>query len=114
MRLLVGLAFSALGNGLTPPLLIVYLHEIRGIPTTTAGMVVAWIAAVQSSFTPVVGWLIDRFGPRPVLMQGLVVEAPRLRPGSRRPKTVGPGVGLPSGEPQMWRRIALSVLMAQR
>jgi len=58
-RLLVGLAFSALGNGLTLPLLIVYLHEIRGIPTTTAGLVVAWIAAVQFSFTPVVGWLIE-------------------------------------------------------
>lgn len=74
-RLLFGLAFSALGNGLTIPLLIVYLHDIRGIPTTTAGLVVAWVAAVQLVLTPLVGWLVDRFGPRPILMQGLLVEA---------------------------------------
>lgn len=74
-RLLLGLAFSALGNGLTIPLLIVYLHDIRGIPTTTAGLVVAWVAGVQFVLTPLVGWLVDRFGPRPILMQGLLVEA---------------------------------------
>ncbi len=74
-RLLFGLAFSALGNGLTIPLLIVYLHDIRGIPTTTAGLVVAWVAGWQFVLTPAIGWLIDRIGPRPVLMQGLLVEA---------------------------------------
>ena len=74
-RLLVGLAFSALGNGLTIPLLIVYLHDIRGLPTTTAGLVVAWIAGLQFVLTPTIGWLIDRVGPRPVLMQGLLIEA---------------------------------------
>ena len=74
-RLLFGLAFSALGNGLTLPLLIVYLHDIRGLQTTTAGLIVAWIAGVQFCLTPVVGWLVDRLGPRPVLMQGLLIEA---------------------------------------
>lgn len=58
-RLLFGLAFSALGNGLTLPLLIVYLHDIRGLQTTTAGLIVAWIAGVQFCLTPVVGWLVD-------------------------------------------------------
>ena len=74
-RLLLGLAFSAVGNGLTIPLLIVYLHDIRGIPTTTAGLVVAWVAGLQFVLTPTIGWLIDRFGPRPILMQGLLIEA---------------------------------------
>ncbi|HRY10958.1 MAG: MFS transporter [Actinobacteria bacterium] len=74
-RLLAGLAFSALGNGLTIPLLIVYLHDIRGIPTTTAGLVVAWVAGLQFLLTPAIGWWIDRVGPRPVLMQGLLIEA---------------------------------------
>jgi MFS family permease len=71
----MGLAFSAVGNGLTIPLLIVYLHDIRGLPTTTAGLVVAWIAGLQFVLTPSIGWLIDRVGPRPVLMQGLLIEA---------------------------------------
>jgi MFS family permease len=74
-RVLLGNALSAIGSGLTMPLLIVYLGQVRDLGTTTAGLVVASMAVVQLALLPMVGALVDRFGPRPVLMAGLVVEA---------------------------------------
>ena len=74
-RVLLGNALSAVGSGLTMPLLIVYLGQVRDLGTTTAGLVVASMAVVQLALLPMVGALVDRFGPRPVLMAGLVVEA---------------------------------------
>lgn len=74
-RVLLGNALSAIGSGLTMPLLIVYLGQVRGLGTAVAGMVVAYIAVVSLLLLPVSGIAVDRFGPRPVLMVGLLVEA---------------------------------------
>jgi MFS family permease len=74
-RLFLGFAFSALGSGLTMPFLYVYLAEVRGIPTATVGLVFAWMGLLGFVLAPVGGSLIDRFGPRPVMVVGLVVEA---------------------------------------
>jgi hypothetical protein len=43
-RVLLSVAFFAVGNGLTLPFLLVYLHEVRGLATETAGLVIAWVA----------------------------------------------------------------------
>ncbi len=67
-RLLTGTALSALGNGLVLPFLVIYLHEVRGMSTAVAGAVVAWQAAVGFAVAPFAGSLIDRVGPRPVLI----------------------------------------------
>lgn len=74
-RLFVGIAFSALGSGLTMPFLYVYLAEVRGIPTSTVGLLFAWMGLLGFAGSPLGGTLIDRFGPRPVMIVGLTAEA---------------------------------------
>ncbi len=74
-RILLGNGLSAIGSGLTMPLLIVYLGEIRGLGLTIGGLVVAYMAVVSLVVFPVVGWASDQQGPKPVLMAGLLVEA---------------------------------------
>jgi MFS family permease len=74
-RLFLGFALSALGGGLTMPFLYVYLAEVRGISTATVGLVFAWMGLLGFVLAPLGGTLIDRFGPRPVMVVGLVVEA---------------------------------------
>ena len=74
-RILLGSSLSAIGSGLTMPLLIIYLGEVRGLGLTVGGLVVASMAVVSLAAFPVVGWASDRWGPRPVLMTGLLVEA---------------------------------------
>jgi MFS family permease len=66
---------SAAGTGFVMPFTIVYLHEIRGISLATAGLAMATmpVAALASSFGS--GPLIDRFGPRRVLVGMLVVAS---------------------------------------
>jgi len=73
-RVLFGNALAAIGSGLTLPLLIVYLGEVRGLGTSVAGFVLAYTAVVQLLLLPLAGILVDRLGPRPVLMGGLLVE----------------------------------------
>ena len=74
-RVLLGNALSAIGSGLTMPLLIVYLTQVRGLETTVAGLAVAYMAVLSLLILPVTGISVDRLGPRPVLIVGLVVEA---------------------------------------
>src|SRR3954452_9540570 len=74
-RLFVGVACSALGSGLTMPFLYVYLAEVRGISTTTVGLLFAWMGLLGFAGSPVGGSLIDRFGLRPVIITGLSAEA---------------------------------------
>ncbi|HET6698967.1 MAG TPA: MFS transporter [Nocardioidaceae bacterium] len=74
-RLFVGIAFSALGSGLTMPFLYVYLSQVRGISTATVGLLFAWMGLLGFLGSPLGGTLIDRFGPRPVMVVGLSAEA---------------------------------------
>lgn len=75
IRLFVGFGFSALGSGLTMPFLYVYLAEVRGFETATVGLVFAWMGLLGFITAPIGGTLIDRIGPRPVMVTGLVVES---------------------------------------
>ena len=74
-RLFVGFAFSALGSGLTMPFLYVYLAEVRGFATASVGLVFAWMGLLGFLAAPLGGTLIDRFGPKPVMVSGLLVES---------------------------------------
>jgi len=74
-RILIGNAISSLGSGLTFSFLVIYLGQARGLGTTAAGLIVAYIAILGLLLTPAVGTLVDRLGPRPILMCGLVVAS---------------------------------------
>lgn len=73
--LFVGQFLNALGNGLTLALLIVYLSKVRDIPLGVATSLLAWQAVLALVVSPISGTLVDRFGPRPVLMGAVLVEA---------------------------------------
>lgn len=74
-RLALGRFLDAIGNGLTLSLLVVYLSEVRGLPIFTASLVLTWMAVVGLAAVPLAGSLTDRFGPRPVLLVAILVEA---------------------------------------
>ncbi|MFJ9392963.1 MFS transporter [Nocardioides sp. NPDC101246] len=74
-RVLVGFAFASLGNGLTLPFLYVYMAQVQDLGSSTAGWMFAWMGLVGLAAAPGVGALLDRFGPRPVLLAALLVES---------------------------------------
>jgi MFS family permease len=74
-RLLVGVGFSSIGSGLTLSLLIVYLHEVRGLSLLVAGLALTFSAVVSFIAAPVFGHFTDRLGARPVLLLACLVEA---------------------------------------
>ena len=75
VRFLVGVAGTAVGGGLTLSLLIVYLHQVRGLSLAISGLVLSYVALLGFLIAPLVGPLVDRYGPRRVLLAGVFVEA---------------------------------------
>ena len=73
--MLVGIALSALGNGLVLPYTFIYFHNIRGFSTAIAGVVVSYGALTALLISPLVGNLIDKWGPKPILMSSLIVSS---------------------------------------
>jgi MFS family permease len=71
----LGGLLNAFGNGIVLPFLIIYLHNVRGIPLGLAGLIAAAnsAAALVSGF--VAGSLSDRIGPKRVLIGALLVMA---------------------------------------
>ncbi|MFI5626722.1 MFS transporter [Nocardioides sp. NPDC051685] len=74
-RVLTGFAFASLGNGLTLPFLYVYMAQVQDLGSSTAGWMFAWMGVVGLLAAPGVGSLLDRFGPRAVLLGALLVES---------------------------------------
>jgi MFS family permease len=66
--LLLGVAIDALGIGLTLPFLVVYLREVREIPLSTVGVLLALPPLVALALLGPIGLAIDRFGARRVQM----------------------------------------------
>jgi len=66
---------NAFGNGIVLPFLIIYLHNVRGVPLGLAGLAAAVnsAAALVSGF--VAGSLADKVGPKRVLVGALLVMA---------------------------------------
>jgi MFS family permease len=70
-----GKAVNSFGAGLILPFEIIYLHQARGFPTATAGLVLAAIMATAAVITPLSGALLDRFRAKPILISGNLASA---------------------------------------
>lgn len=73
-RLVLGVGFNAIGGGMTMSLLLVYLHDMRGFTTTFGGLLLAWSAFMALLIGGPSGSLIDRIGPKKVIMSGLLLK----------------------------------------
>jgi MFS family permease len=69
-RVQTGNALGAFGNGFTVPFLFVYVAQVRHVGAGTAGAVFATFALSAVVVLPFLGRVIDRRGPRPVLVAG--------------------------------------------
>ena len=70
-----GTAVNYFGTGLILPFEIIYLHQARGFPTATAGLVLAAIMGTAAVVTPLSGALLDRFRAKPILITGNLASA---------------------------------------
>jgi MFS family permease len=70
-----GNALNYFGTGLILPFEIIYLHQVRGFPTATAGLVLATVMGTAAVVTLPSGALLDRFSPKPLLVAGNLVSA---------------------------------------
>ena len=66
---------NAFGNGVVLPFTLIYLHNVRGISLTAAGLVLATNAVVALVSGPFSGPLVDRLGGRRVLALALLLLA---------------------------------------
>lgn len=100
-RLVAGVMVSSFGTGLTLPFTLVLLHEVRGLPLSTTGLLLAVPGAVGLAAVPVSGILVDRVGAAWVLrvcvvLQGLgsLLLARVHTPSQAVPAMVLTGLGL--------------------
>jgi MFS family permease len=70
-----GTALNYFGTGLVLPFEIIYLHQVRGFPTATAGLVLATVMGTAAVVTLPSGALLDRFSAKPLLVAGNLVSA---------------------------------------
>jgi len=66
---------SAFGSGMTAPLLVIYLHAVRGWDLGPAAAVGSLGAVAGLAGNPAGGVLTDRYGPRPTAICGLALAA---------------------------------------
>jgi len=74
-RVLAGVLVFEIGTGMTLPLVIVYLHDERGIGLGAAGLALAAVGAAGIVGTVAAGVLADRAGPGWTTVGGLLVAA---------------------------------------
>jgi len=87
-----GRAVSFFGYGLILLFEIIYLHQIRGFATATAGLVLAAILGTGTLVTPPTGALLDHFRPKPILIAGNDTTLAELAAAhTRRWQSIGQG-----------------------
>ena len=69
----LGALVNAFGNGVVLPFLLIYLHNVRGIPFGLAGLAAAVQSAAALGSAFLGGTLSDRLGPKRVLLGSLAV-----------------------------------------
>ena len=75
VALLTALGVDNFGSGLFLPLVLLYVTRVVGLPLAVAGPVVAVGTVAGLAVPPVAGRLVDRAGPRRVVMAAELVQA---------------------------------------
>jgi MFS family permease len=70
-----GNAVNYFGYGLVLPFEIIYLHQVRGFSTSTAGLVLAATMGTSAIATPPTGALLDRYSARALVVLGSLASA---------------------------------------
>lgn len=74
-KMVMGIALNAIGGGMTLSLLLVYLHDMRGFTNTFGGLLLSWGALVSILASTPMGALVDRIGPKKVMIAGLLLNS---------------------------------------
>src|SRR5256885_8360012 len=75
----VGGFANAFGNGLAFPFLFIYLHNVRGFPLPTVGLIAGTSAAVGIASIPMSGIIVDRIGGQAAQFGALGLPAGGVR-----------------------------------
>ncbi len=75
LALLVALGIDNFGSGLFLPLLVVYAVRVVGLPLGLAGTVISIGTLAGLAVPPFAGRLVDRWGPRPVVVTSQLLQA---------------------------------------
>src|SRR5581483_7883803 len=70
-----GNALNYFGYGLVLPFEIIYLHQIRGFSTSTAGLILAATMGTAAVATPPTGALLDRSSAKALVVAGSLASA---------------------------------------
>ena len=70
-----GDAVNYFGYGLVLPFEIIYLHQVRGFSTSTAGLVLAATMATSAVIAPLTGALVDRHSAKALVIAGNLASA---------------------------------------
>ena len=75
LALQAGNALNLFGYGLVLPFEIIYLHQVRGFSTSTAGLVLAATMGTSAIATPPTGALLDRYSAKALVVAGSFASA---------------------------------------
>jgi len=74
-KMVIGICLNAIGGGMTLSLLLVYLHDMRGFTNTFGGLLLAYGSIVGIVASTPMGALVDRIGPKKVMIGGLILNS---------------------------------------
>ena len=74
-RYFLGTVLGCTGNGLTFSMFVIYVHNVRHFSIWFASMLLVLGAVAGLLCSPIIGILVDKFGPVLVLVPSLVLEA---------------------------------------
>lgn len=74
-KIVFGICLNAIGGGMTLSLLLVYLHDMRGFTNTFGGLLLAYGSILSIISSTPMGALVDRIGPKKVMIGGLLLNS---------------------------------------